>query len=52
VLCLLVASADLGLEVSRAGRSFDEELDLEDGRRSLHAAKADGPARTGPPASR
>jgi hypothetical protein len=52
VLCLLVASAYLGLEVSLAGRSFDEELDLEDGRRSLHAAKADGPARTGPPASR
>jgi hydrogenase/urease accessory protein HupE len=29
VLCLLVASAYLGFEVSLAVRSFDEELDLE-----------------------
>jgi FtsH-binding integral membrane protein len=29
VLCLLVASVYLGLEVSLAVRSFDEELDLE-----------------------
>jgi hypothetical protein len=32
VLCLLVASAYLGFEVSLAVRSFDEELDLEDAR--------------------
>ena len=29
VLCLLAASFYLGLEVSLAVRSFDEELDLE-----------------------
>jgi hypothetical protein len=29
VLCLLAASLYLGLEVSLAVRSFDEELDLE-----------------------
>jgi len=34
VLCLLLASAYLGIEVSLAVRSFDEELDLEDTRRS------------------
>jgi hypothetical protein len=33
VLCLLVASFYLGLEVSLAVRSFDEELDLEGQRR-------------------
>lgn len=33
VLCLLVASVYLGLEVSLAVRSFDEELDLEADRR-------------------
>jgi hypothetical protein len=33
VLCLLGASIYLGLEVSLAVRSFDEELDLEDHRR-------------------
>ena len=33
VLCLLAASAYLGLEVSLAVRSFDEELDLEEQRR-------------------
>lgn len=33
VLCLLVASFYMGLEVSLAVRSFDEELDLEQERR-------------------
>ncbi len=35
VLCLLAASAYLGLEVSLAVRSFDAELDLEDQRRQV-----------------
>ena len=34
VLCLLAASIYLGLEVSLAVRSFDEELDLEMERRA------------------
>ena len=33
VLCLLAASVYLGLEVTLAVRSFDEELDLEIERR-------------------